>query len=200
MENLLFAALGLVAIYFYMNKFLFRGDLGRLFMTGLRGWVGRRNKSRQEQKHDGDCDGDTVEDWELIVEKSYKEGPSVPEDAGEDEGGSKTSDDDNFATADPPPKEGAGEEMSEWRADTFGRGVHRERNAGNLVPVTEARFVPYDDDSGDSELVHVADEGRIRREVARELAGIRDEELRAELEPTEEERYGIESFDMEAFR
>ena len=62
-----------------------------------------------------------------------------------------------------------------------------------------ARFVPVNGGDGEEEIIEIIDEEQIRREVAEQLELAQADEQRDLLEPTDEEKYGIDNFDAGAY-
>ena len=52
---------------------------------------------------------------------------------------------------------------------------------------------------GEEEIIEIIDEEQIRREVAEQLELAQADEQRDLLEPTDEEKYGIDNFDAGAY-
>ena len=96
-------------------------------------------------------------------------------------------------------------EAFEWRAPSFPRQQMTVPSRNELTLRWEdadfaARFIQRDDESGEVDLIEIPDMQQLRREVALKLESIQDEELRREMEPTDEERYGLDDFDAGAYR
>ena len=92
----------------------------------------------------------------------------------------------------------------EWRAPAFQR-TQTPRPAEKKQPqrwedkgFAAARFVPVNGGDGEEEIIEIIDEEQIRREVAEQLELAQADEQRDLLEPTDEEKYGIDNFDAGA--
>ncbi len=93
----------------------------------------------------------------------------------------------------------------EWRAPAFQR-TQTPRPAEKKQPqrwedkgFAAARFVPVNGGDGEEEIIEIIDEEQIRREVAEQLELAQADEQRDLLEPTDEEKYGIDNFDAGAY-
>lgn len=197
-ETVSIAAL-LLCIYLYLDKFLFRGRLGDLF---LKGWCEILSIDRGKVR-DGDSRRDTspvsVTNSENLVEnKAYVYGPTVPESDKRAETESKTAGDDTFAL---PEREIGKEEVTEWRDDSFGQRPQRKSVPMRWEdPGFSERFIQRDDESGEADILPVVDPEQVRREVAASMQIVLEEQTRDEFIPTDEERDGLEHFDMNAYR
>lgn len=201
-----YLALGMFLFYLYADKFLFRGELAHLFIEGwrqllpfTRRFCRRRPAAPQVPESVSDRG---AADALLVERKRYVSGQRMPAGAKVLKAASNDSEDDIFASA---PQADGGPEVFEWRAPEFlqrkpsGAAVKRSPRWEDKGFAC-AHFVPGSDGAEEPELVEIPDMEQIRREVASTLERIRDAELRAELEPTDEERYGIEHFDADTFR
>lgn len=208
METVIYVFVALLAGYLYIDKFLFKGQLGRLFLKGWREFFFKTAASdsippEQISEVPGTTGpGEIVSSAEsLVVEKRYGECLKVPEGAKlpkteskEDGSGIFTSEtgSENFS------------EVFEWRAASFPRQQMTVPSRNELTLRWEdadfaARFIQRDDESGEIDLIEIPDMEQLRREVALKLESIEDEELRREMEPTDEERYGLNDFDTETY-
>lgn len=199
---------GMFLIYLYVDKFLFRGKLAHLFIEGwrqllpfTRRFCRRRPAVPQAPVPESVLDRGAT-DALLVERKRYVSGQRMPAGAKVPETVSNDSEDDTFVSA---PQADGGPEVFEWRAPEFlqrkppgagAKGMPHWEDKGFAC----AHFVPGSDGDEEPELVEIPDMEQIRREVASTLEMIRDAELRAELEPTDEEKYGIDHFDADTFR
>lgn len=199
---------GMFLFYLYADKFLFRGKLAHLFVEGWRQLLPftrrsyRRRPVAPQASVSESVSARGAADDLLVERKRYVSGLRMPAGAKAPETASNDSEDDTFASA---PQADGGSEVFEWRAPEF----LQQKPPGPIAkrpPRWEdkgfacAHFVPGSDGDEEPELVEIPDMEQIRREVASTLEMIRDAELRAELEPTDEERYGIEHFDADTFK
>lgn len=197
---------GFVSSYLYVDKFLFRGQLGRLFRDGwrqyLRGWLHalvpglRHRKSTPAAPAVGPEVVSLPAEYDLTERKRYVSCQRVPAGDIGPKTESKAEGNDTFApTTDTAPEP----EVTEWRAPSFQKKGPPRGSAGTPQRWEDERFAEaeYDprEESEEFEIADIPDMEQMRREVAEMLEQIQDEQMRAALEPTDEEKYGIEPFD-----
>lgn len=207
MKTVIYAFVALLAGYLYIDKFLFKGQFGRLFLQGWREFFFKGSASKPPEKVSEvpgtTGQGEIVSSAEsLVVEKRYGECHEVPEGVKLPKTESKGDRSGIFTS------ETGSENLSEafeWRAPSFPRQQMTVPSRNELALRWEdadfaARFIQRDDESGEVDLIEIPDMQQLRREVALKLESIQDEELRREMEPTDEERYGLDDFDAGAYR
>lgn len=208
METVIYAFVALLAGYLYIDKFLFKGQLGRLFLQGCMEFFFKRTASdstppeKVSEVPGTTGPGEIVSSTEsLVVEKRYGECHEVPDSAKLPKTESKEDGSGIFTS------ETGSENLSEafeWRAPSFPRQQMTVPSRNELTLRWEdadfaARFIQRDDESGEVDLIEIPDMEQLRREIALKLESIQDEEMRREMEPTDEERYGLDDFDTGAY-
>lgn len=200
MRETLSALALLLGVYLYLDKFLFGGRLGGLFLTGWRELL--RIPSRSLRGKGGSPavqapapDPDPVN---LVERKAYDSGHKVPVGDKREETEPKAPQSDTFAL---PEGDSTAPELQEWRDPSFGpqprKGLAAERWED---PEFSGRFIQRDDESGETDILPAVDPEQVRREVAASLQGVLEEQARDEFRPTEEELSELGHFDMDAFR
>ena len=186
----------LLGLYLYLDKFLFGGRLGLLFLEGWRALLhlGPRGVRRKEVPEAPPA----AEAEELVERKVYAHGQRVPEGDKREETEPKTDGGDTFASPEGKTEE---DEMTEWRDESFGRKVPAGQTFQRWEdPGFSGRFIQRDDESGETDILPVVDPEQVRREVAASMQAVLEEEAREEFRPTEEELSELEHFDLNAFR
>lgn len=186
----------LLGAYLYLDRFLFGGGLGGLFLEGWRERL--RLPSRRKETSAAQVPSSVPGADDLVETKVYVSGQRVPEGDKREETESKSDGDDTFAL---PEGKAAEDETTEWRDESFGRKI-TERYAPQRWedPGFSGRFIQRDDGSGEVDILPVADPEQVRREVAASLQAVLDEQARDEFRPTEEELSELGNFDVDAFR
>ena len=189
----------LLGIYLYLDKFLFEGRLGTLFLEGWRGLLSAGCRKVRDSGFRSDTSSVSVTHSENLVEnKAYVYGPTVSESDKRAETESKTAETDTFAL---PKREIGKEEVTEWRDASFGQRPQRKSAPMRWEdPAFSGRFIQRDDESGLEDIVPVIDPEQVKREVEASLQIVLEEQARDEFIPTDEERSGLEHFDMNAYR
>ena len=162
----------LLGVYLYLDRFLFGGRLGGLFLEGWRERL--RLPSRRREAPAAQVPSPAPGADDLVEMKVYAHGQRVPEGDKREKTESKTDGDDTFAL---PEGETAEDETTEWRDDSFGRRVTRQQASQRWE-----------------------DPEQVRREVAASLQDVLEEQARDEFRPTEEELSELGHFDMDALR
>ncbi len=158
METVIYAFVALLAGYLYIDKFLFKGQLGRLFLQGcmeffLKGLHLILTSRRRFQVPGTTGPGEIVSSAEsLVVEKRYGECHEVPDSAKLPKTESKEDGSGIFTS------ETGSENLSEafeWRAPSFPRQQMTVPSRNELTLRWEdadfaARFIQRDDESGRS--------------------------------------------------
>lgn len=186
----------LLCAYLYLDRFLFGGRLGALF---LEGWRERLHlPSRRREAPAAQVPPPVPEAGDLVETKVYDSGQRVPEGDKREETEPKADGGDTFAL---PEGKTAEDETTEWRDESFGRRVTRQQTPQRWEdPGFSGRFIGRDDESGEEEILPVVDPEQVRREVAASLQAVLEEQAREEFRPTAEELNELEHFDMDAFR
>lgn len=186
----------LLGAYLYLDRFLFEGGLGGLF---LEGWRERfRLPSRRKEVPAAQVPSPAPEAGDLVEMKVYAHGQRVPEGDKREKTEPKSDGDDTFAL---PEGKAAEDETTEWRDDSFGRRITEQYAPQRWEdPGFSGRFILRDDGSGEEEILPVVDPEQLKREVAASLQGVLEEQARDEFRPTEEELSELGNFDVNAFR
>lgn len=189
----------LLGLYLYLDKFLFGGRLGMLFLEGWRALLHLEPRSVRRQEVPAAQEAPSAPEAEELVErKVYAHGQRVPEGDKREETEPKTDGDDTFASPEGKTEE---DEMTEWRDESFGRKVTGQPVSQRWEdPGFSGRFIQRDDESGETDIVPVIDPEQVRREVAASMQAVLEEEARDEFRPTEDELSELEHFDLNAFR
>lgn len=186
----------LLCAYLYLDRFLFGGRLGALFLEGWRERL--RLPSRRRETPAAQVPPPTPGAGDLVETKVYVSGQRVPEGDKREKTESKSDGDDTFAL---PEGKAAEDETTEWRDDSFGRKITERYTLQRWEdPGFSGRFIQRDDGSGEADILPVVDPEQVRREVAASLQGVLDEQARDEFRPTEEELSELGNFDVDAFR
>ena len=173
----------LLGAYLYLDRFLFGGRLGGLFLEGWRERL--RLPSRRREAPAAQVPSPAPGADDLVEMKVYAHGQRVPEGDKREKTESKSDGDDTFAL---PEGETAEDETTEWRDDSFGRRVTRQQASQRWEdPGFSGRFIQRDDGSGEADILPVVDPEQVRREVAASLQDVLEEQARDEFRPTEEE-------------
>lgn len=175
MRDILFTFLGLGTAYLYLDKFLFRGHLGSLFVEGWRHLLHlprRRKGSSSEASPSVTLPASDSSDGQLIERKVYTSCQRVPEGDMAAKTASNASAGDNFDTA-------KASDTEEWTAASF-------RKKQELKTALAGPPIDWDDHEFAIEEI-AADTERIRQEVDAALGSMYD----AQLEPSDEEKYGM---------
>lgn len=212
MKTILIILLGSLSTYLYVDKFLFKGKLAQLFFDGwrslLREWFGPilrfscRSSPEQPLASPEQEVISTLTDDNLVEKKRYVSRQKEPTGDIGPKREPKTAGDDTFAATTKVEQE---PRIMEWRAPAFQR-TQTPRPAEKKQPqrwedkgFAAARFVPVNGGDGEEEIIEIIDEEQIRREVAEQLELAQADEQRDLLEPTNEEKYGIDNFDAGAY-
>lgn len=176
MKDILFTFLGLGTAYLYLDKFLFRGHLGSLFVEGWQHLLRlprRRKGSSSEASPAVTLPSADSSDGQLIERKVYTSCQRVPEGDMAAKTASNASAGDNFDDGNSPR---GGSVVETWSAESF-RGISQWNDEGFALNENQESL---------------SDTERIRQEVQQALSRIPDEEdsFAEELEPTDEEKYG----------
>lgn len=176
MRDILFTFLGLGTAYLYLDKFLFRGHLGSLFVEGWRHLLHlprRRKDSSSEASPAVTLPAADSSDGQLIERKVYTSCQRVPESDMAAKTASNASAGDNFEDGNSPR---GGSVVETWSAESF-RGISQWNDEGFALNENQESL---------------SDTERIRQEVQQALSRIPNEEdsFAEELEPTDEEKYG----------
>lgn len=214
MKMILIIWAGFFSAYLYMDKFVFRGQLGTLFRRGwcqlLGGWLApfRRWKPHHKQIIPENTllpqePVESLSDDNLVVRKRYVSGQRVPAGDIGPKSESTAADNNTFA---PATKADAEPEVLEWRAPSFQkkeapkppRKVPPPRWEDEDFAMTTT--VVHNEESGEEEIVQVPDSEQIRREVAARLEAIEDAEILAAIVASEAEKYDVEHFETSTYR
>lgn len=176
MRDILFTFLGLGTAYLYLDKFLFRGHLGSLFIEGWRHLLHlprRRKGVLSATSPEVPQPAMESSDERLIERKVYTSGLRVPEGDTTTKTASNVSAEDNFDHGNNPQ---GGPVIETWSAESF-RSIAQWNDEGFALNENQE---------------NLSDTERIRQEVQQALSRIPDEEdsFADELEPTDEEKYG----------
>lgn len=186
----------LLGAYLYLDRFLFGGRLGGLFLEGWRERL--RLPSRRKEAPAAQVPSPAPGADDLVEMKVYVSGQRVPEGDKREKTEPKSDGGDTFAL---PEGKAAADETTEWRDDSFGRRVTRQQAPQRWEdPGFSGRFIQRDDGSGEADILPVVDPEQVRREVAASLQGVLEEQARDEFRPTEEELSELGNFDVDAFR
>ncbi len=189
-----------LGIFLYVDRFLFEGELARLFMEGWRQILHREKKSGPAAS----APAIPISAEKLVLRKEYTEGTErqqgeqAPENESTNEGNTI------FTSA---TEASAQPEILEWRDPTYFSDTPSKKSS---VPYMDAdsKSLRWEDDDfagrvsavdmPESELSFETE--RIRREVAASLEDWRIEETRIETEMSAEEAYDVETFDVDTYR
>ena len=129
MRDILFTFLGLGTAYLYLDKFLFRGHLGSLFVEGWRHLLHlprRRKGSSSEASPPVTLPAADSSDGQLIERKVYTSCQRVPESDMAAKTASNASAGDNFEDGNSPR---GGSVVETWSAESF-RGISQWNDEG----------------------------------------------------------------------
>ena len=131
----------LLGAYLYLDRFLFGGGLGGLFLEGWRERL--RLPSRRKETSAAQVPSSVPGADDLVETKVYVSGQRVPEGDKREETESKTDGDNTFAL---PEGKTTADETTEWRDESFGRKI-TERYAPQRWedPGFSGRFIERDD-------------------------------------------------------
>ena len=187
-----------LGVYLYLDKFLFGGRLGGLFLTGWRELLHIRSRNFRGKGGPPAVLAPAPDPANLVERKAYDSGQKVPVGDKREETEPKAPQSDTFAL---PEGDSSAPELQEWRDPSFGpqprKGLASQRWED---PGFSGRFIQRDDESGEVDILPAVDPEQVRREVAASMQDVQEERMRDEFRPTEEELAELERFDMNAFR
>lgn len=198
MRETLSALALLLGVYLYLDKFLFGGRLGGLFLTGWRELLRIPTRSLRGKDGSPAMQPPAPDPADLVERKAYDGGHKVPVGDKTPETEPNAPQSDTFAL---PEGDSTAPELQEWRDPSFGpqprKGLAAERWED---PEFSGRFIQRDDESGETDILPAVDPEQVRREVAASLQGVLEEQARDEFRPSEEELSELGNFDVDAFR
>ena len=194
----------LLGIFLYLDRFLFKGALARLFVEGWRQLLQRKVEPKPGPPPAAPAPAATVSAGELVLRKEYIGGMERQHGEQTPENEPTTEEKATFTSA---TEASAQPEVLEWRDPAYFSDIPTKKSS---VPPAEAAATSSrweDDDFADrisaadtpqSELSLETE--RIRREVAASLEDWRIDEARIEAEMSAEEAFDVEAFDVDAYR
>lgn len=221
MRSALYALAVLLAAYLWVDKFLFRGELARLFAEG---WARRLRTLvrllRRAARPPSEVPTPAMpEHGELVPRKAYFPSSTAPAGASDPKAVSKAAGDATFVV---PPASEADPEVLEWRAPEYSHTEPPARPASPVPPAitspnaprtpplwddegfSTGRFIPHDDESGEGEWLAEYDPEKIQREVMAALEQFEQQTAEQELfhdePPTDHEQYEVEHFNAAAYK
>lgn len=221
MRSAFYALAVLLAAYLWVDKFLFRGELARLFAEG---WARRlrtlvRRLPRQATRPPSELTTPAMpEHGELVPRKAYFPSSTAPAGASDPKAVSKAAGDVTFVV---PPASEVEPEVLEWRAPEYSHTEPPEHPASPVPPATTTlnpprtpplwddegfstgRFIPHDDESGEGEWLVEYDPEKIQREVMAALEQFEQQTVEQFIQddpPADHEQYEVEHFDAAAYK
>lgn len=195
--NILNPIIILLGVFLYTDRFLFRGELIRLFLQGWRQIL--RVRPRKASPPAALESLSSVSGEYLVVRKEYAEGTErqAGEQAAENE-----STDERKTTFTSATEASAQPEILEWRDPNY-FSDQPSKKSSNLAQGADPKSSRWEDDDfaggiSDTELSHETE--HIQREVAASLEDWMIEEVRIEMEMSAEEASDVEAFDVNAFQ
>lgn len=211
MKHVLLALGALLGAYLWADKFLFGGELARLF---LRGWRERfsaltprrwRHAAAPEPEY---APSEAPDAGELVPRRKYLPTAAVPADASDAKAVSNTEGNATFAV---PKGEEPEPEIMECRAPELDRKARPEvpprmsaATEGRKAPplwdeMGIGRFIPRDDGTQEGDWIVQYDEEEIRRELQQIEREQFEQQYAQEAPPTANEQLEVEQFDTAAY-
>lgn len=191
----------LLGIFLYMDRFLFRGELARLFVQGWQQIV--HFQPRKAVPPAASCPAVPVSSEELVLRKEYTEG--MERQAGEQSLKYEPSGDENI-TFTSRTEASAQPEVLEWRDPTyFSDPPSTKLSASHADTHSQSPRWEDDDFAGGIHSSNMLEAEislqteQIQREVAASLENWKIDEYRVEMEMSREEASDVDAFDMDAY-